>query len=71
MRRSEVVTVGNVLHLTVVIVGLVCFTVLGATHVINGDACVSGILGLVAGAAPAGIGVVAKVEKPNGKAPTP
>ena len=60
-------SIGNVLHLVVVIVGLVCFTALGVAHVITGDACVAGLLGLVAGAAPAGVGVVAKVEKNNGK----
>ena len=60
------VTVGNLIHGVIVVVGIAALTALGVAKVISGDACITGILGLIAGAAPAGIGVAAKVEKKNG-----
>lgn len=64
------VTSGNVAHLIVVVVAIAAFVVLGATRAITGDACVSGILGVVAGAAPAGVGVASRERNGSSSSPT-
>lgn len=63
------VTIGNLVHLGVVAVAVVCFTLLGALRVISGEACVSGITGALVGAAPAAVGVAARERNGNGKPP--